>query len=669
MREGSLPIRGAAVDSRRVRPAWPSSPSPVSRPTATGSWTRRPPRGRRAGGPGAARCRLARSSPRGGVSVIAVADPGGRPAGAGRAWRDRFSPLVVGITGSLAKTSTKEQVAEVLAERWTVLRNEGNENNEIGLPLTLLRLAARARGGRCSRWACTCRATSPSGARSPARHRGGHGGARRPPLARRLASRPSRRASASSSRRCPAGGAAVLNADDPRVTRMAAPTSARGDDATASTRPRTCAPRRRVAGRRRDALHAPAARRPLARPSTPALGRHSVHNALAAAAVGLSWAWTPPTIARGSARGFRAPHRTTLCGAAPGGSWTTATTRRPTRWPRRWTCWPTLPGRHVAVLGEMMELGDGAQAGPSPSGHGRAARGDALVVVGAGAARHRGRRRARRAWRRQRIVTRSPTGGGRGALLARVAAGDAVLRQGLARRARWIVLVDLLVRRLGRPGALAHERLTAIVQGILLAFAARGHPHARLHPAAAPPGHGQAHPHRGTAVALRQGGHAHDGRPPHHRRGAGIAVLVLSSPGRLRRRLDLRAPGHARPRGPPGHRGRLAQRPHRRRHPRPPEAAVADRRAPASPRWQIQNTYAITRSWCPSSAPSRHPRLALHPVRGLRHRGHQQRRQLHRRPRRPGRRHAHLRVRGLHGHRGASRAARASRTWPTCCAR
>ena len=46
----------------------------------------------------------------------------------------------MGITGSLAKTSTKEQVAEVLAERWTVLRNEGNENNEIGLPLTLLRL-------------------------------------------------------------------------------------------------------------------------------------------------------------------------------------------------------------------------------------------------------------------------------------------------------------------------------------------------------------------------------------------------------------------------------------------------------------------------------------------------------------------------------------------------
>ncbi len=46
----------------------------------------------------------------------------------------------MGVTGSLAKTSTKEQVAEVLGVRWSVLRNEGNQNNEVGLPLTLLRL-------------------------------------------------------------------------------------------------------------------------------------------------------------------------------------------------------------------------------------------------------------------------------------------------------------------------------------------------------------------------------------------------------------------------------------------------------------------------------------------------------------------------------------------------
>ena len=56
------------------------------------------------------------------------------------AWRRRFSPLVVGITGSIAKTSTKEAVAGVLERRFTTLRTEGNQNNEVGLPLTVLRL-------------------------------------------------------------------------------------------------------------------------------------------------------------------------------------------------------------------------------------------------------------------------------------------------------------------------------------------------------------------------------------------------------------------------------------------------------------------------------------------------------------------------------------------------
>lgn len=52
----------------------------------------------------------------------------------------RVQPLVVGVTGSNGKTSTKEMVAAVLADRFNVLRTEGNLNTETGVPLTILAL-------------------------------------------------------------------------------------------------------------------------------------------------------------------------------------------------------------------------------------------------------------------------------------------------------------------------------------------------------------------------------------------------------------------------------------------------------------------------------------------------------------------------------------------------
>lgn len=55
-------------------------------------------------------------------------------------YRESLDIKVVGITGSVGKTSTKEFIASVLAQKYKVLKTEGNFNNEVGLPLTVLKL-------------------------------------------------------------------------------------------------------------------------------------------------------------------------------------------------------------------------------------------------------------------------------------------------------------------------------------------------------------------------------------------------------------------------------------------------------------------------------------------------------------------------------------------------
>lgn len=55
-------------------------------------------------------------------------------------YRQSLDITVVGITGSVGKTSTKEMIAGVLSEKYCVLKTEGNFNNEVGLPLTILKI-------------------------------------------------------------------------------------------------------------------------------------------------------------------------------------------------------------------------------------------------------------------------------------------------------------------------------------------------------------------------------------------------------------------------------------------------------------------------------------------------------------------------------------------------
>lgn len=61
----------------------------------------------------------------------------------GAFYRSKFDPVVVGVTGSVGKTTTKEMIAAVAAAKGPVLKNAGNFNNEIGLPLTLFGLTKK----------------------------------------------------------------------------------------------------------------------------------------------------------------------------------------------------------------------------------------------------------------------------------------------------------------------------------------------------------------------------------------------------------------------------------------------------------------------------------------------------------------------------------------------
>lgn len=94
---------------------------------------------------------------RGATAVLATRTPATVPAGCAvyetgeplaalqrlaAGWRERFDVRVLAITGTVGKTSTKEIAAQVLGRRYALLKNEGNLNGDIGLPLVLLNLRA-----------------------------------------------------------------------------------------------------------------------------------------------------------------------------------------------------------------------------------------------------------------------------------------------------------------------------------------------------------------------------------------------------------------------------------------------------------------------------------------------------------------------------------------------
>jgi len=316
----------------------------------------------------------------GDVTIIRVADALVALGAVAAGWRRRFDPLIVGVTGSIAKTSTKEAIAAVLGATRRTLKTEGNQNNEVGLPLTLMRLGPEHQAavlemgmyvsGEIADLAAMARPSIGVVTAVQAVH-----------LSRIGTIDAVERAKGELLEALPADGTAVLNADDPIVTRMDSRTVARavryGFAEEADVRATDVSSAGTAGMRFR--LRTREGSRTVA---IPTLGRLSVHNAAAGAAVGLAAGIDLDVIATALETGWSAPHRVELVrlrgvtviddsyNASPG-SMTAAL-----------DLLGELPGRHVAVLGEMLELGDAHAEGHRAVGEAAGATADLLVVVG-----------------------------------------------------------------------------------------------------------------------------------------------------------------------------------------------------------------------------------------------------------------------------------------------
>ena len=370
------PIRGAAVDSRRVVPGNLFVALPGERTDGHEHLAEAIANGAAAvlvSRPGLPEVALGRAS------VVRVGQPVAALGAIASGWRSRFDPIAVGITGSIAKTSTKELVAAVLASRFRTLHSEGNENNEIGLPLTILRLDRADEalvlemgmyvGGEIAELARIGRPQIGVVTAVQAVH-----------LARIGTIEAIERAKAELVEALPPNGTAILNGDDERVARMAERTSARvltyGFGSATVT---ADAIESWAAEGMRFVLVTPAGRRAL---RLPGLGRHAVHTALAAAAVGLAAGLDLDEIAGGLAIRPPATHRGELIRLGDVTVLDDSYNAAPASMRAALAVLAGLPGRRIAVLGEMRELGAGHEAGHLEVGAVAAAVADLLIVVG-----------------------------------------------------------------------------------------------------------------------------------------------------------------------------------------------------------------------------------------------------------------------------------------------
>jgi UDP-N-acetylmuramoyl-tripeptide--D-alanyl-D-alanine ligase len=292
-----------------------------------------------------------------GATAIVVDDTLLALQAAGRHARSLLRPPVIGVTGSVGKTSVKDLLAAVLAEQFATAASQRSFNNELGVPLTLLgapdgteavvvEMGARGAG----HVADLCAIASPTigvVTRVAAVHTEVFG-----------AIDDVAKAKGELVDSLPADGAAVLYAPDPRVAAMASRTVARiltyGDGGDV----------------RAEAMEVDPELLPRFRLVSPwgsedvrlaVRGAHQVENALGAAAAALVAGEGLAAVVAGLARGVLSPWRMELATARSGALvLNDAYNANPTSVAAALRSLAALPARRrIAVLGVMAELGEG----------------------------------------------------------------------------------------------------------------------------------------------------------------------------------------------------------------------------------------------------------------------------------------------------------------------
>jgi UDP-N-acetylmuramoyl-tripeptide--D-alanyl-D-alanine ligase len=336
------------------------------------------------------------------VPAVEVADTTAALEALGRHARTLLPDRVVGVTGSVGKTSVKDLLAAVLAVRWPTSANVRSFNNELGVPLTLLEapngtealvVEMGARGVGHVKALCDLAApTVGVVTRVAAVHTETFG------TIDDVA-----RAKGELIEALPPTGVAVLNAEDPRVAAMASRSAApvvtfgAGGDVRAEgvVLDHDLAPSFRLVASGPVAVPAPGSAAAGAVVSADVRlavrGRHMVENALAAAAAGLGLGMTVDEVAAGLGGAVLSPWRMELS-HLPGGArlLNDAYNANPTSMAAALDALAALPaGRRVAVLGVMAELG--ATSAADHAGVGDHARRLGIEVVGVGTDAYGGR--------------------------------------------------------------------------------------------------------------------------------------------------------------------------------------------------------------------------------------------------------------------------------------